>query len=188
MIRSVRLFLRDRQGAAATEMALMVPLLVTLMFGGFEAGYYMWNEHRVVKAVRDGARFAGRMPMTAYNCSSGSVVSTATVPGSTTTVETAIKNITRTGTIGGNQKPVIDGWANGGVSLAITCGASTGGSTTQTGLFKNNDSTASSGQLNGATRVRVIADTAYRPLFATLGFSTINIGLQASAEAVVMGR
>ena len=190
MMRTIRLFLRDRTASAATEMALLVPMLVILMFGGFEAGYYMWNQHKVIKAVRDGARFAGRMPMVAYDCSSGTGLASpaVTVPGDTTTVETAVKNMTRTGTISGLEKPVVSGWANSGVTLAVTCGNSTGGSTTQTGLFKNNDPTLTSNKLNGAIRVRVTADTAYRPLFSTLGFSTVNIGLRASAQAVVMGR
>ena len=41
-------------------MALMIPLLVTLMFGSFELGHYFYNEHILVKSVRDAARFAGR--------------------------------------------------------------------------------------------------------------------------------
>jgi Flp pilus assembly protein TadG len=42
---------RNENGAAGAEMALMVPLLVILMFGSFEMGNFFWNEHKVVKAV-----------------------------------------------------------------------------------------------------------------------------------------
>ena len=49
-------------------MALVVPLMLTLMFGGLEGAYYLWNEHIAIKAVRDGARFASRQPFTKYDC------------------------------------------------------------------------------------------------------------------------
>ena len=48
----------DRRGAAAAEMALVTPLLLVILFGAVELGNYFYNEHIVVKAVRDGARFA----------------------------------------------------------------------------------------------------------------------------------
>ena len=36
-------FLSDTRGAAAVEMALMLPLLLALLFVGFEGGYFLWN-------------------------------------------------------------------------------------------------------------------------------------------------
>ena len=44
-------------GAAAAEMALVLPILIALMFGSFELGNYFLNQHVVTKAVRDGLRF-----------------------------------------------------------------------------------------------------------------------------------
>ena len=51
---------RDSRGAAAAEMALVLPLLLVILFGSLELGNYFMNEHTLIKAVRDGARFAGR--------------------------------------------------------------------------------------------------------------------------------
>ena len=42
---SARNFLCSVRGAAAAEMALILPLLFILLFGGFEAGHYVWSHH-----------------------------------------------------------------------------------------------------------------------------------------------
>lgn len=48
----------DRSGAAAVEFALVLPLLMTLVFGVFEFGL-LWNTYQVVTdAAREGARRA----------------------------------------------------------------------------------------------------------------------------------
>src|SRR3546814_13564998 len=60
---------RDRSGAAAAEMALVSPMLIILMFGSFELGNYFLDEHVVLKAVRDGARYAARQNCTTMPCS-----------------------------------------------------------------------------------------------------------------------
>jgi hypothetical protein len=62
----------DCRGAAAAEMALVLPLLLIILFGSLELGNYFMNEHTLVKAVRDGARFAGRQTFTNYTSCSGS--------------------------------------------------------------------------------------------------------------------
>ena len=67
MVRLARL-LANRSGAAAAEMALVTPLLVILMFGSAEIGKFFWDEHLVVKAVRDGARFAARQSFASMPC------------------------------------------------------------------------------------------------------------------------
>ena len=68
MMRRLRHLSSDSRASVAVEMALVVPLLITLMFGGLEGAYYLWNEHIAIKAVRDGARFASRQPFTKYDC------------------------------------------------------------------------------------------------------------------------
>ena len=60
--------LRDSRGVAAAEMALVTPLLAMIMFGAVELGKYFWDEHLVVKAVRDGARFASRQNFATMPC------------------------------------------------------------------------------------------------------------------------
>src|SRR3546814_8876490 len=72
---------RDRSGAAAAEMALVSPMLIILMFGSFELGNYFLDEHVVLKAVRDGARYAARQNFTTMPCSG------------TPTADAAIKNL-----------------------------------------------------------------------------------------------
>ena len=52
---------RDCRGAAAAEMAMVLPLLLALMFGVTELGRYFWSEHVLLKGVwqcnrRDGGR------------------------------------------------------------------------------------------------------------------------------------
>src|SRR5690349_1119608 len=64
--------LRDRSANAAAEMALVTPLLLILMMGCAELGNYFWNEHTLVKAVRDGARFAARQSFNWYTGCTGS--------------------------------------------------------------------------------------------------------------------
>lgn len=56
-------FLTDASGAAGAEMALMLPLLLALMFGALEGGHFLWREHQVVMAAREGARYAARLDL-----------------------------------------------------------------------------------------------------------------------------
>ena len=159
-------FQRDTRGTASVEMALMLPMLMVLLFGGLEGGYYFWSEHRVVKAVRDGARYAGRQSFDQYNC---------TTTSTTTATRDAIKNLTRTGTLDGTGAPLIPGWVDGNTTVTVApCNTATA-----TGLFLT--------QANGAIRVTVSTDVAYRSLFSSLGFTTATLRLRASQQAVVMG-
>ena len=65
-MRKLSALLGCRRAAAAAEMALVLPLLLTLMFGALEVGNYFMNEHTLLKAVRSGARFAARQNFTNY--------------------------------------------------------------------------------------------------------------------------
>lgn len=56
-------FFRDERGSPSVEMVLVLPFLLVLLFGGFEAGNFVWTQHKLTMAVRDGARFAARMPV-----------------------------------------------------------------------------------------------------------------------------
>ena len=155
-------FIRDTRGAAAAEMALMIPLLLVLMFGGFEAGHYFYNEHKVVKAVREGARYAGRLPFTTYDCGSGSVA-----------METQIKEVTRTGQPSGGTSR-ITGFTNDDVTVALTCDSTFSG-----GLYN---------KLGAAPKVEVEATVAYPSLFGQLGLFDGGMNVRAAAEAAVMGQ
>jgi Flp pilus assembly protein TadG len=71
--------LKDRTAAAAAEMALVLPILLILIFGSVELGYYFMSEHVVDKAVRDAARYAARLPVTDFDCSTGTMIDPAPV-------------------------------------------------------------------------------------------------------------
>ena len=159
-------FLRNAEGAAAAEMALMLPLLLVLLFICFEGGYFLWNEHKVVKGVRDGARYAGRLSFTDYGCD-GSIDATAA---------TAIKNLTRTGQLSGGN-PVVAGWNDSGVTVSVAC-------QTANGIYEGNS--------NNAPVVTVSATVPYPPspltaIAGALGFSVGAIHLNAQAQSAVMG-
>ena len=70
MIRFTRLA-RCKSGAAAAEMALALPLLLILICGCAELGNYFLDEHRLIKAVRDGARYAARQDIGNFTACSG---------------------------------------------------------------------------------------------------------------------
>jgi Flp pilus assembly protein TadG len=155
--------IRDHQGgAAAAEMALIVPLVLALIFAMFEGGYYMWSEHKVVKGVRDAARYAGRLDFSKYTCPS-------TIDA---TARDQIKNLTRTGQLSGGTAKV-PGWVDSDVTVAVTCASGTGGIY---GVVGGN-----------APRVKVSALVVYPSLMGSLGFTSASINLRAEAESPVMG-
>lgn len=49
---------RDRRGAAAIEFGLWMPVLTALLTGIIDVSWYLSRYHNVVRAARDGARFA----------------------------------------------------------------------------------------------------------------------------------
>lgn len=165
-MRLLSLIRSSNSGAAAAEMALLVPLLSTLMFGSFELGSYFWNEHRVVKAVRDGSRFAARQPFPKFSCGSATLADT--------TLETQIKNLTRTGTVDGSGTARVYGWDNSHITVSVDCPTTA----LTTGIY--------AGQAN-APRVTVATTVPYRSVLQNIGFRTTGLNLTAQAQAAVTG-
>lgn len=166
MMRLLKTLIRDRSGAAAAEMALVTPLLLTLLFGGLEGGNFMLQQHIVTKGVRDGARFAGREPFASYTCSSVSDSNAAT----------AIKNVTATGQVGGTTgggNTRFAAFTSSTVTINVSCSAGT-----TTGIYAN--------QSGGAPVVRVNASVPYVSLFGGM-ILTKGLKLNASAQSAVMG-
>ncbi len=158
-----RPFKRDERGAAGAEMALMLPIMLALIFTTFEAGHYFYTEHKIVKAVRQGARFAGRLPFDNYSCP-------ATIDAAAVS---QIQTVTRTGSLTG-ANPLIADWENTDITVTVACN-----SATTTGIYQAN--------AGGAPVVTVAATADYGSLFAQLldqGDSPI---VRASAQAVVNG-
>lgn len=153
------------KGAAGAEMALVTPLLIVIMFGAFEAGNFFWSQQIVGKAVRDGARYAARRPLTDY---AGCAPSTS--------VRDDTRNVTRTGRVSGGT-PRIANWTAAttvSVTMPAGCNASFSG-----GIYRNN--------AGGAPTVTVSATVPYNSLFGTLGFTTATLNMRAEAQAAVMG-
>jgi Flp pilus assembly protein TadG len=154
-----------RKGTAAAEMALVAPILIILMFWAFELGNYFLSEHVVVKAVRDGARFASRQGFTNFTC-----------PGTiSSTVVTNVQNVTRTGAVSGGTNR-LRGWSNNStVSVTMSCTAI--GS--YSGIYKG---------MSNIPVVTVSASVPYSSLFSTIGFiSDSNLTLNAQSQSAVMG-
>lgn len=163
---NVRRFAADRAGSSAVEMALVMPLLLTLMFGTFELGHYFLSEHVVQKAVRDAARYAARLPMTSYpSC----------VP--TADAEAQIRRLARTGRPdSGGATQRLQGWsADSMTTVTVSC-VPTG---TYTGIYIEFPT--------GVTKVRVSASVDYPTLLGAMGLGSATLKLNAASESAVYG-
>ena len=155
---------RDTSGAAAAEMALIIPLALALIFTTFEGAYYMICEHRVVKGVRDASRYAARLDLSNYACPGGTFL------GDPTTV----KNLARTGQLSGGTVAV-PGWGidSNDVTIAVTCDSGRGGIYLATG--------------GNAPRVRISTRVVYPSLMGSMGFTAATIYIGAAAQSPVIG-
>lgn len=169
----LRPLLRNETGGAAAEMALLVPLLTVILFASLEGGHFLWSEHKLLKGVRDGARFAGRQSFLDVDCASNAFADSA--------VTDAVVAVTRTGfidgdnpSVTGSDNPVISGWAEDQVTVAVECD-----DTLTTGIYRELSS--------GAPRVTVSASVDYPSLFGAVGFDALNLTLNGEAQAAVMG-
>ncbi|MGQ7829471.1 TadE/TadG family type IV pilus assembly protein [Altererythrobacter sp. Z27] len=163
-------FLSCTRGAAAAEMALIVPLAVLIMFSALESGHFIYQEHQVVKGLRDGGRFAARQSFDVINCRGGSA---STIPGS---LQTEIKNLVRTGRLSGGTPRVL-GWGDdpADVTITVTCPSS---AEAQTGLYSSGEP---------APQVTISTTFGYDSLFNGLGVLTDSVSLNGSHQATVMG-
>lgn len=168
-----RNFAADRSGNAAVELALSLPMVLALIFTTMEGAHFLYTQHKVIKGVRDGARYAARLPFSTYTCPS-------TPP--TDPALTNIRNLTRTGYINGDNpnvdgtdNPVVRGWTNANIAVTLNCS-----SATNTGVYQYTT--------GGAPRIKVSAQVSYPSLFSILGFAFApNAKLNAAAQAAVMG-
>ena len=162
MLRGTTQLWNDQRGAAAAEMALILPLALALLFTTFEGAYYMICEHRVVKGVRDAARYAARLDLSNYACPGG------TFSGSSATIQ----NLTRTGKLSGGTAGV-QNWVNSDVTIAVTCSSGQGGIYAATGGF--------------APKVKVSTRVVYPSIMGALGFTNATIHITAAAQSPVIG-
>ena len=159
--------LRHGSGAAAVEMALITPLLIVIMFGSMELGYYFYSEHVVVKAVRDGARFASRQGFENFTCTPKTV---------STSVQTDTQNVTRTNQVATGGTPRLGRWTSN-ASITVTVDRCDISGTY--GSFYEG--------LPGIPIIKVSATVPYTSLFSLLGFNSTALTMTAQSESPVMG-
>lgn len=162
-----RPFHKDERGAAATEFALILPMMLILAFSVYEAGRVFWSYNIVQAATRDAARYGARLDITCAG-------STGTFNDSAST--TAVQNLARTGTVDGTGDPLIPGWTNNSsVTVSLACVSKTSGSVTFGGRY------------DGQTSIPTVTVTAAAPygmmfggLFGDVAVDTISV---SNAEA-----
>jgi Flp pilus assembly protein TadG len=177
MIRTLRL-LGARRGSAGVEMALVLPLLLGLMCGSVELGNYFLSEHKLLKAVRDGARFASRQSFASYDCADGTVASD---------VSDATKELVRTGVASGGTD-LLANWNTATFEMSVECFSQVVTGKDADGADINESMGGIySGSTNGAPVVTVTASVPYRPVLAAFGFSGVGLSLNASQQSAVMG-
>lgn len=177
-MRKLRGLLAASSGAAAVEMALVTPILLTLMFGSAELGNYFVNQHSLVKAVRDGARFAGRQGMSNYGTCSGSLP-----PGNVLGDQVRMIVINGYYSTADRITPNIQ---NSDITIDWNCAAKAG-TVDMKGIYKTRASLCGGGVPGCAQWVTVSASVNYKPILSSIGFSGLSIRLNAAQQAAIMG-
>src|SRR5689334_2010498 len=171
--------LADRNGSAAVELAMVMPLLLVVLFGSVELGNYFMNEHSLVKAVRDGARFAARQSFTNYTGCSGA-------PGGTVVADT--RNVVMNGYLTGGSGVLTPNIQASNITLTVSCVAQVNGQD-MLGIYRSRfGATCNGSAANGcAQMVTVSAQLNYQPILRVFGFNGIGLHLNASSQAAVTG-
>lgn len=168
---SLRRFVRQTKASASVEFALLVPLLVVLLFGGSEAGHFVWTQHKLAEGVRDGARYASRLPV----LGSGGVCDGATETISNEQIDN-IRLITRTGQLANaGAMARVPGWTAAQVTVTVNCQAYV-----DTGIYTD---------LGEAGPVVTVAasNVPYPSLFGGLVGLSPAVRLSSESNAVVIG-
>ena len=162
----IRRFLACQRGSPAAEFVLALPIMLALLFGGLEAGHFFWTEHKLIKAVREGARYASRLPVEDL-CEGANVVMS-------TDIEDNIQNVTATGTLDGETVKV-PGWDPDDVMVTVGCQ-----DFVATGMY--------TGLGEAGPMITVASGTVgYPSMFEALGFIDSSFQLGARSSAAVMG-
>lgn len=171
--------IKCRRAAAAAEMAMVTPLLIALMFGSFELGNYFLSEHVVVKAVRDGARYAGRLGFSNYSCVDDD---DGNIPGGTVVADT--RNLVRTGQLTGGSARLV-GWTDPEtIKVTYDCVDPHSVTPSYSGIYNSMSYVP-------VVKVEIATDNAnrlvYQSLFNRLGFDSSALYLNAASQSPVTG-
>lgn len=165
-------FLRDDRGSPSVEFALILPAMLVLMFGGMEAGHFAWTEHKLIKAVREGARFASRLPVEQYCDGATAQFDTA--------AEDNIKAVTITGSLPAAEgessgPPAVPGLTAAKITVTPVCVAFV-----DTGIYS---------ELGNAGPIVTVtaSNVPYPSLFEQLGVIDGSFTLAARSSAAVIG-
>ncbi len=164
----LRLFLANTRATASVEFALLVPMLIILLFGGTEAGHFVWSQHKLAEAVRDGARYAARLPIDTVCDGSTEVLADPQLAD--------VKLITRTGQLDdAAARPVVPGWTDAQVTVTVSCE-----SFVDTGIYND---------LGAAGPIVTVSanNVTYPSMFNALGGLSRSVSLNAFAHAAVIG-
>ena len=151
---------------------MITPLLMILMFGALETGKFFLDEHVVVKAVRDGARFAARQSFASMPCTG------------TAANETAIKNQVRFGkpVVVDGDAPRLHYWTSAEtITVTIAChnnAETSPGVRPYAGLYNGRDT---------VPYVTVTATVPYEPLVGVVGVNLSSLSVTATNQAPVFG-
>lgn len=175
----IRRLAQDTRASASVEFVLALPMMLALLFVALEAGHFFWTEHKLVMAVRDGARFASRARIEDVCAISSSGVLTNNLSSA---LRTDIQNITVHGQLlaTGQQASTlpaakVPGWTPANVVVTPGCG-----SFVSTGIYDD---------LGGASALVTVSSGAvrYPSILNGLGVLDRSFFIQADASAAVMG-
>lgn len=150
----------DDHGMSIIELAVVLPMLLTIGLGVMEFGNLFYRQHLIVNGVRDAARYASGRPYDAANATQ------------TAAVTAAAKNIATTGKDSGGTAR-ISWWASGSVTVAYTTVANGATSCGSTRCYR---------PIGDVPVVTVSTSVAYQPLgflgFLGLGSKTLRFSHQ----------
>ncbi len=174
----IRRFLPDERGAVAAEFVLMLPVMLMVMFGGMEAGHFIWNQHNLVKAVREGARYASRLPVDRFCDGSGAATFD---PLAEQDIESVVITGGLPGTSRGSGAPVVRGLSADKVVVEVACDAYASGDTgTGSGIYSDLG-------MGGPVVTVSVRGVPYPSLFEQLGSIDGSYRLTAKSSAAVIG-
>ena len=118
-MRSLRKFLLRlapcSSGNAMVEMALIVPVAISLMAGGVDFGWWVSTQAASSKSVRDAARYLASLPTPINVCSNSQAVANAE----------SLAVYGKLGGVDGVDTPLIPGWLiSGGTNNNVTVSCS----------------------------------------------------------------
>ena len=146
----------DDSGVSIIELAVILPVLLTIGLGIMEFGNLIYRQHLIINGVRDAARYASGRPYDAANTSQ------------TASISAAAQNIATQGAISGGTSR-ISWWAPGTVTVAYATVPNGSASCGSSRCYR---------PIGDVAVVTVSTSVAYQPLgflgFLGLGAITLN--------------